>query len=69
MKDYHINVFFSEQDNCYVAEIPDLKYCSACGDSPLAAVREVMRAKKVWLKTAETEGKPIPKPKYKPARR
>lgn len=67
MKDYHINVFFSEQDDCYVADIPDLRYCSALGDSPLEAVREVMRAKKAWLKTAEKEGKPIPKPRYKPA--
>ena len=29
MKDYHINVFYSEEDQCYVADIPDLQYCSA----------------------------------------
>jgi hypothetical protein len=28
MKDYHINVFYSEKDKCYVADIPDLKFCS-----------------------------------------
>lgn len=32
MKDYHINIFYSEVDECYVADIPDLKYCSAFGD-------------------------------------
>ena len=69
MKDYHINVFFSERDNCYVADIPDLKYCSGLGDSALDAVRELMRAKKAWLKTTEKEGKPIPKPCYKPGRK
>jgi predicted RNase H-like HicB family nuclease len=66
MKDYHINVFFSEEDNCYVADIPDLRFCSALGETPLAAVRELIKAKKAWLKTAEKEGKPIPKPNYKP---
>ena len=67
MKDYHINVFYSEKDECYVADIPDLKFCSAVGDSPEEAVREVMVARKAWLKSAEKEGKPIPKPKYRPA--
>jgi predicted RNase H-like HicB family nuclease len=67
MKDYHINVFFSEEDNCYVADIPDLRYCSALGPTPEKAVKEVVRAKKAWLKTALEQGKPVPKPKYRPA--
>ena len=46
MKDYHINVFFSEEDECYIADIPDLKHCSAMGATPEAAVREIMKAKK-----------------------
>jgi predicted RNase H-like HicB family nuclease len=29
MKDYHIDIFYSEEDEGYVADIPDLKYCSA----------------------------------------
>ncbi|MCI0638067.1 MAG: type II toxin-antitoxin system HicB family antitoxin [Gemmataceae bacterium] len=66
MKDYHINVFYSKEDECYVADIPDLKYCSALGATPEDAVREVIKAKKAWLKTAKKEGKPIPKPKYRP---
>jgi len=33
MKDYHINIFYSEEDEGYVADIPDLKYCSAFGES------------------------------------
>jgi predicted RNase H-like HicB family nuclease len=69
MKDYLINVFFSDQDNCYVADIPDLKYCSGLGETPLHAVRELLKAKKAWLKTAEQEGKPIPKPRRKPVAR
>ena len=67
MKDYHINLFFSEADDCYVADIPDLKYCSALGDTPLEALKEVQAAKKAWLSAAKKLGKPIPKPKYRPA--
>jgi predicted RNase H-like HicB family nuclease len=68
MKDYHINVFFSEEDDCYIADIPDLKYCSALGDTPEEAVRELMIAKKAWLAAAKKSKKPIPKPRYQPVR-
>jgi predicted RNase H-like HicB family nuclease len=67
MKDYHINVFHSEDGDCYVADIPDLKYCSAFGATPVEAVRAVLKAKKAWLQAAKEEGKPIPKPRYRPA--
>src|SRR5712691_361143 len=65
MKDYHINVFFSDDDGCYVADIPDLKYCSAFGNTPEEAVREVTIAKKVWLKAAKKGKKRVPKPRYR----
>lgn len=68
MKDYHINVFYSDQDKCYVADIPDLQYCSAVGPSPDKAVRELMKAKKAWLKAAQNEGIAIPVPNYRPIR-
>jgi predicted RNase H-like HicB family nuclease len=67
MAEYHINVFYSTEDGCWVADIPDLKFCSAFGDAPEEAVREVQRAKAAWLKAAKALGKPIPKPKYRPA--
>ena len=66
MKDYLINFFYSDKDKCYVADIPDLKFCSAFGSTPEKAVREVMVAKTQWLKAAKKEGKPIPRPKYRP---
>lgn len=34
MSDYHINIFFSEEDDGYIADIPDLAHCSAFGISP-----------------------------------
>ena len=66
MSDYHINIFYSEEDGGYIADIPDLESCSAFGQAPEAALGEVERAKAVWLEAAEREGKPIPAPRYRP---
>jgi predicted RNase H-like HicB family nuclease len=66
MKDYHINIFYSEEDERYIADIPDLKYCSAFGDTPEEALKEVLIAKEAWLEAAQAESKPIPLPRYKP---
>ena len=67
IKEYHINIFYSEEDGFYVADIPDLGYCSAFGDTTTEALREVEKAKKAWLKAARQEKKPIPPPRYRPA--
>ena len=67
MKDYHINIFFSEGDKGYIADIPDLSFCSAFGKTPFEALKEVEKAKKAWLDAAKKEGKRIPQPKYRPA--
>lgn len=66
MKDYHINLFYSEEDDGYVADIPDLKHCSAFGTTPEEALREVLKAKEAWIEAANAEGKPIPEPRYRP---
>ncbi len=67
MKDYHINVFYSEEDQCYVADIPDLQYCSAFGESPEEALSEVRKAMRAWVEAAKEAGKPVPEPRYRPA--
>jgi predicted RNase H-like HicB family nuclease len=67
MSDYHINIFYSEEDAGYIADIPDLEACSAFGKNALEALKEVERAKKAWLAAARKEGKRIPKPQYRPA--
>ena len=66
MKDYHINVFYSEEDEGYIADIPDLKHCSAFGKTPEEALREALKAKKAWLEAARANGKPIPVPHFRP---
>ena len=66
MRDYHINIFYSEEDEAYIADIPDLKYCSAVGDTPQEALQEVLIAKQAWLESVRQDNKAIPEPKYKP---
>jgi predicted RNase H-like HicB family nuclease len=67
MKDYHINVFFSEDDNGYIADIPDLFSCSAFGETPEVALSEVLKAKTAWIASALANGIAIPNPVYRPA--
>jgi len=64
---YHINLFWSAEDDCWVADIPDLRFCSAVGDTPEAALHEVQIAMPAWLESARDRGDPIPEPRYHPA--
>lgn len=67
MSDHHINVFYSEEDGGYVADIPDLEACSAFGATPEEALGEVRKAKTAWIAAAREAGKPVPEPRYRPA--
>jgi predicted RNase H-like HicB family nuclease len=67
LSDYHINVFYSDEDGAYIADIPDLEACSAFGASAEEALAEVERAKDAWLTAAREAGRPIPEPRYRPA--
>ena len=66
MRDYHINIFYGEEDGAYVADIPDLEACSALGATPEEALAELEQAKAAWLEAARAEEKPIPPPRYRP---
>ncbi len=63
MKDYHINIFYSENDGGYIADIPNLEYCSAFGETPEEALVEVINAKTAWIESAIGNGFAIPEPK------
>ena len=67
VRDYHINIFYSEEDQGYIADIPDLEACSAFGETPEEALAELTRAKEAWGEAARATGRPIPPPKYRPA--
>lgn len=55
MKDYHINIFYSQEDGGYIADIPDLKHCSAFGQNAQEALSEVLKAKEAWIETAKAK--------------
>ena len=66
LRDYHINIFYSEEDGGSIADVPDLVACSAFGETPSEALAEVEKAKKIWIEAARAESKPVPSPKYRP---
>ena len=66
MKEYHVNIFYSEEDEGFIADIPDLQYCSAFGKTRQDALEQVEIAKNIWIESATAEGRSIPEPKYRP---
>ena len=64
---YHINIFWSDEDGCWIADVPDLEGCSTHGGTPSEATREAEVAIKLWLEVARENGFSIPEPRYRPA--
>jgi predicted RNase H-like HicB family nuclease len=64
---YHINLFWSDEDNCWIADVPDLRPCSAHGATPSEALAEAEIAIELWLETAREHALVIPEPRYRPA--
>jgi predicted RNase H-like HicB family nuclease len=60
-------VHISTGDEGYIADIPDLRFCSAFGTTPATALAALEKAKAAWLDAARSSGKPIPRPRYRPA--
>ena len=67
MKDYHINIFYSEEDESYLADIPDFEMCSAFGATPQDALEQVLIAKAGIIEIMREKGLAIPEPRYRPA--
>ncbi|MFK4874247.1 type II toxin-antitoxin system HicB family antitoxin [Novosphingobium sp. ZW T3_23] len=63
---YHINLFWSAKDACWIAEVPDLKPCSAHGDSSDQALANINDAIEGWLEVAAGTEMPIPEARYRP---
>jgi predicted RNase H-like HicB family nuclease len=64
---YHINLFWSSEDNCWIADVPDLRPCSAHGTSRQEAMTNIQNAIEGWLEVARDNNMPIPEPRYRPA--
>jgi predicted RNase H-like HicB family nuclease len=66
MYKYSIEIFYSEDDDDgYIAVVPELPGCSAFGETEEEALEEVKIAMELWLEVAEKEGRKIPKPQGK----
>lgn len=65
---YEIDIFWSDVDECYIANIPDLKYCSAHGETYEEALEEIRIAMDLHLDVLKETGRPVPEPKVRTTR-
>lgn len=68
MTAYPIQVYWSDEDGAWLAEVPDLPYCTGHGPTPHEAVAEAEEAIAAWLDAAKADGRPVPKPSVRAAR-
>jgi predicted RNase H-like HicB family nuclease len=66
MQPYLIEMFWSEDDKAYLCTAPDLPGCSAAGDTPLEAIREMQDAMSSWLQACANMGRKLPAPLARP---
>jgi predicted RNase H-like HicB family nuclease len=67
MTTYPIEVHWSQEDEVWIADVPDLPLCTAHGATPHEAVAEVETAIDAWLEAAQSTGRPIPRPSARAA--
>lgn len=63
MHKYEIIIYWSNEDEAFVGEVPELPGCMAHGETQESALKAVGEAVELWLKTAREFGDPIPEPK------
>ena len=62
---YHINIYWSDEEACYCADVPDLKHCTGQGDSPEEALEDVLEVRDAWLDNCLSAGETIPSASYR----
>jgi predicted RNase H-like HicB family nuclease len=65
MHKYAIEIFYSKEDEGYIAVVPELPGCSAFGETEEEALKKVKVAIELWIEAAKKEGREIPKLKGK----
>lgn len=63
MNHYEIIIYWSDQDQAFLAEAPELPGCMAHGNSYDQALQNIQEAMQLWLEVAREQGKTIPVPK------
>jgi len=59
---YEINLYWSEQDQSFIAEVPDLPGCAADGETYQEALQNIEIIMQEWIETAQELGRKIPEP-------
>lgn len=65
MYKYEIIIYWSSEDNCYIAEVPELSGCMADGTTMAEALENVDVIIGEWIETAKALGRNIPEPRGK----
>lgn len=63
MHKYEIIIYWSNEDQVFIAEVPELPGCMAHGDTQQAALINANEAIQLWIETAKEFGDPVPEPK------
>ena len=63
MNKYEIIVYWSQDDNAFIAEVPELPGCAADGENQVEAIKNVNSVIDEWIETAILAKRSIPKPK------
>ncbi|BCL36071.1 type II toxin-antitoxin system HicB family antitoxin [Nostoc sp. MS1] len=62
---YEINIYWSEEDQAFIAEVPELPGCAADGETYQEALKNVEVIMQEWIETAQELGRSIPEPKQR----
>lgn len=62
MHKYEVIIYWSDEDDAFIAQVPELPGCMAHGDTHEAALAEIQIAVSLWLDTAVEFGDPLPEP-------
>jgi predicted RNase H-like HicB family nuclease len=60
---YEVKIYWSDDDNCFIAEMPQLPGCVADGETYKEALKNIEKIRDIWISNAEKYGDIIPKPK------
>jgi predicted RNase H-like HicB family nuclease len=62
---YEINLYWSEEDQAFIAEVPELPGCTADGETYQEALQNIEVIMQEWIETAQELGRSIPEPKHR----
>lgn len=60
---YEVIIYWSQTDESFIAEMPELPGCMADGETPQEALAQIQVVANEWLETARELNRPIPEPK------